>query len=91
VFFEVGLKNSFCLVLRGVTIILDRASFHRKKKLAVIVERAGVFLLFLPAYSPGFNRIEPRWANMKRALPDLMPKCETLQEAIYTHFGECNS
>ncbi|MDR2699646.1 MAG: transposase [Nitrososphaerota archaeon] len=71
-------------------VILDRASFHRKKKLAVIVERVGVFLLFLPVYSPDFNRIGPRWANMKRALPDLMPKCETLQEAIYTHFGECN-
>jgi hypothetical protein len=38
-----------------------------------------------------------RWANLKRALPDLMPKCETLQEAVYTHFDvythfeECNS
>ena len=50
-----------------------------------------MFLLFLPAYSPDFNRIECRWANLKRALPDLMPKCETLQEAVYTHFEECNS
>jgi transposase len=71
--------------------MLDNVSFYRKKKLSVIVERAGVFLLFLPAYSPGFNRIESRWANMKRALSDLMPKCETLQEAIRTHFGERNS
>jgi transposase len=75
----------------GVTIILDNAPFYRKKKLAVIVERAGVGLLFLPAYSPDFNRIECRWANLKCALPDLMSKCETLQEAIYTHFEEYNS
>jgi transposase len=75
----------------GVTVILDNAGFHRKKKLAIIAERAGVFLLFLPAYSPDFNRIENRWANLKRALPDLMPDCETLQEAVYTHFGECKS
>ncbi|MDR2700747.1 MAG: transposase [Nitrososphaerota archaeon] len=48
-----------------VTIILDNAIFHCKKKLSVIMERVGVFLLFLPAYSPDFNRIENRWANMK--------------------------
>jgi len=27
-----------------------------------------------------FNRIECRWANMKRALPDLIPKYETLEK-----------
>jgi transposase len=75
----------------GVTIILDNASFHRTKTLAVIVERAGVALLFLPAYSPDFNRIENRWANMKRALPELMPNCETVEGAVYNHFNYSNS
>jgi transposase len=37
-------------VPKGVTVILDRALFHRKKKLAVIVERVGVSLLFLSTY-----------------------------------------
>jgi hypothetical protein len=40
--------------VQGVTIILDNASFHRKKKLSLIAERACVSLLFLPAYSCGF-------------------------------------
>ena len=92
VFFEGWFENQFLpCVPFGVTVILDNASFHRKKMLSLIAEWAGVFLLFLPAYSPDFNRIECRWANLKRALPDLMPKCETLQEAVYTHFEECNS
>jgi len=92
VFFEDWFETMFLpCVPRGVTVILDNASFHRKKKLSLIAERAGVDLLFLPAYSPDFNRIENRWANMKRALPDLMSGCVTLQEAVYTHFGECNS
>ncbi|MDR2699557.1 MAG: transposase [Nitrososphaerota archaeon] len=39
-------------------IILDNAIFHCKKKLVVIVERAGVSLLFLSAYSPDFSRVE---------------------------------
>jgi len=92
VFFEDWFENQFLpCVPRGVVVILDNASFHRKKKLSVIAERVGVFLLFLPAYSPDFNRIECRWANLKRALPDLLPKFETLQEAVYAHFGGCNS
>ncbi len=92
VFFEDWFENTFLsCVPFGVTVILDRASFYRKKELSLIAERAGVFLLFLSVYSLDFNRIECRWANLKCALPDLMPKCETLQEAIYTHFEECNS
>jgi transposase len=44
-----------------------------------------VSLLFLSTYSPDFNCIEYRWANMKRTLPDLVPKCETLQGAVCTY------
>jgi len=91
-FLRIGLKNSFCLVFSlGLGVILDNASFHRKKKLLVIAEWVGVFLLFLPAYSPDFNRIECRWSSMKRALPDLLPKCETLEGAVYAHFNHSNS
>jgi hypothetical protein len=72
-------------------VILDGASFHRKEKLLFIAERVEVFLLFLSVYLPDFSRIECRWANLKCALPDLMPDCGTLQEAIYTHFGRRNS
>jgi transposase len=61
VFFESWFENTFLpCVSADVTIILDNVSFHRRKKLSVIAERAGVFLLFLPAYSPDFNRIECR-------------------------------
>jgi transposase len=92
IFFEDWFEKQFVpCVPKGVTVILDNASFHRKKKLALIASCVGVSLLFLPAYSPDFNRIECRWANMKHALPDLLPKCETLEGAVYTHFGWCNS
>jgi len=55
VFFEDWFENTFlpCVPV-GVTVILDNASFHRKKKLSLIAERAGVSLLFLPVYSCGF-------------------------------------
>jgi putative transposase len=40
------------------------------------------FLVSLPPYSPDFNPIEKEWAHIKRALPDLVPRHETLQKAV---------
>lgn len=73
-------------VSRGSTIILDNASHHPKKKLANIARRHGLKLLFLPAYSPDFNLIEKDWANMKKALTDILPNCESLEQAVYLYF-----
>jgi transposase len=56
------------IVPKGSAIIFDNASFHRKKHLAKIAERYGVYLLFLPPYSPDYNPIEKSWANLKRWL-----------------------
>lgn len=78
-------------VAKGSTIIMDNASFHRKKKLANLARRHGVKLLFLPPYSPDFNPIEKTWANMKRALIDILPDAESLQNAIYGYFMIPNS
>lgn len=87
-FFEMWFSD--CLlkhVEKGCTVIMDNASFHRKNKLRELAEKAGIELLFLPPYSPDFNPIEKTWANMKRALRDLLPLCKTLAEAVYLYFG----
>jgi transposase len=70
----------------GSVIIMDRASFHRKKQLEEICGKAKVNLLFLPAYSPDFNPIEKDWANMKRTLRDTAPLCDLLQTAVYDYW-----
>jgi transposase len=44
-------------------------------------------LLFLPAYSPDYNPIEKSWANIKRALIDIIPTCKNVPAAIYQYFG----
>jgi hypothetical protein len=47
VFFEGWFETVFLpCVPRGVAVILDRASFYRKKRLAAIVERAGCLCCF---------------------------------------------
>jgi transposase len=70
-------------VKRGQTIIMDNASFHRKKQLRKIMRWTRKKLIFLPTYSPDLNRIEKKWANMKQALPDLIPQHDNLEKAIY--------
>jgi hypothetical protein len=44
-------------------------------------------LLFPPAYSPNFNKAEKKWANMKQALPDLIPRHASLEKAVYCYLG----
>jgi transposase len=72
---------------KGTTAIMDNASFHPPIKLKNLCRRHGIKLLFLPAYSPDYNPIEKSWANMKRALIDIIPTCEDVPSAVYRYFG----
>jgi putative transposase len=75
------LKN----VQAGRAIIMDRASFHRKKHHGQLCGKANVHLLFLPAYSHDFNPIEKDLANMKLSLRDTVSFCDLLQIAVYIY------
>ena len=75
------------LAPKGSTIVLDRASFHRKSVLSVMVSNAGCFLEYLPAYSPDLNPIEwILWANMKEFLRNYMNDYQTLSDALMDYF-----
>jgi putative transposase len=71
----------------GSAIVMDRASFHRKKRHEEICGKGKVKLMFLPAYSPDFNPKEKDRANMKRALRDTAPLCDLLQTAVYDYWS----
>jgi transposase len=86
--FEEWFENSLLRsVEKGKTIIMDRASFHRKKPLEEACKKHGAFLLYLPAYSPDFNPIEKTWANMKKKLRDTAPLHELIETAIYAYLS----
>jgi transposase len=70
----------------GYTVIMDNASFHRKKALRKLA-RGKVRLLFLPPYSPDYNSIEKTWANMKRYLRSNLKDFKSLDKAVYNYFG----
>lgn len=91
-FFEGWFRNDLlrCIPV-GSTVMMDNASVHRKKKLCALVEGTGVSLLFLSPYSPDFNPIEKKWANLKKALPDTVSKFDTLEGAVYSYFEHSNS
>jgi transposase len=71
---------------KGYTVIMDNASFHRKSKLRELAEKAGVDLIFLPAYSPDLNPIEKSWANMKRWLRSNLQHFHSVDLAICEYF-----
>jgi transposase len=68
---------------RGTTLVLDNLNVHRNPAVRQVVEAAGCFLLFLPAYSPDFNPIELVFAQLKTHLRGVAARTtEAVIEAI---------
>lgn len=84
---EAWFEQQLCPVLRaGQVVILDNASFHRKKQLRVLLERVGCSLLALPAYSPDLNRIEPLWNTLKHHIKMAPDPHLSLQQKVDAAF-----
>src|SRR3982750_1709301 len=47
----------------GEVVILDNRWSHKGARVRALIEAAGASLLYLPPYSPAFNRIENASAN----------------------------
>jgi transposase len=75
------------LLLPGSVIVMDNARFHCKSMLFPVAQKAGCRLLFLPPYSPDFNRIEFFWAWLKSRLRKVLPLFPSLDEAITDCFN----
>ena len=67
-------------------IILDNASFHRKKRLYELAEKYKRTLIFLPPYSPELNPIEHFWHWLKKTTADKLKICNDLAIAILIAF-----
>ena len=67
-------------------IVMDNASFHRKNVLTVLAHQAQCKIVFLPPYSPDFNPIEKKWANLKSFLRNYAFRFERIQDAISDYF-----
>ena len=74
------------MLVLGSVIILDNASFHRKKVLKELAENAGFTIVFLPPYSPDYNLIEKYWACLKAYLRKIIKDYTNLSDAIRACF-----
>jgi transposase len=85
-FFETWFEGSLLKEIpKGCTVIMDNATFHRKKSLRKLA-RGKTRLLFLTPYSPDYNPIEKSWANMKRKLCENLHCFQSIDSAIYHYF-----
>ena len=62
-----------CLYEKTV-IVMDNATFHKRKDTIYAIEKSGHRILFLPPYSPDLNPIEKKWAQAKSIRKKL--KCD---------------
>ena len=89
-FFENWFANTLLKIIpKGCTAILDNARFHNKTRLRKLA-RGKIRLLFLPPYSPDYNRIEKTWANMKRFIRSNNQNYQSVEDAIYSYFYSSN-
>ncbi len=86
-FFEAWFESHLIPELsQEAVIVMDNASFHRKKHLNEIAEQYKVKIIFLPPYSPELNPIEHFWQWLKKTTSDMLKFCLNLHSAIFTAF-----
>lgn len=82
-FFEAWFEQHLLPELpEDAVIILDNASFHRKKRLNEITEKHKRKIIFLPPYSPELNPIEHFWHWLKKKTADCLKFCSDLNIAL---------
>jgi len=85
--FEAWFETGLPLGLPADTfIVMDNASFHRKKRLYSLASQANLRLLFLPPYSPDLDPIENYWAWLKRHLRKIISHHNSFDDAIHSAF-----
>ena len=59
---------------RGDMVFMDNNPIHKLDDIEDAIEAVGAGVLFLPAYSPDLNPIEPCWSKVKSILRSLKPR-----------------
>lgn len=86
--FEMWFEKCLLLYLeKGKTIVMDNASFHRKKQLFKICEKFDYNLIFLPPYSPQLNPIEKCWHILKHRIKAFLRHHISLDDSIHYAFS----
>ncbi|MDE6781879.1 MAG: transposase [Ruminococcus sp.] len=68
---------------KDTTIVMDNASFHRKKQLFKICDKYGFNLIFLLPYSSELNPIEKYWFVLKHRIRAFLRINISLNDSIH--------
>lgn len=81
--FEAWVEQGLVPILKeGQVVIMDNASFHKSKRIEQFIKAAGCELIYLPPYSPDFNKIEHKWAPLKNRIRKNIPLFKSFREAV---------
>lgn len=61
---------------------MDNATFHKGGRIELLIQEAGYELLYLPAYSPDFNKIEQCWSWLKSRIGKQLAQFDCLRDAM---------
>jgi len=66
----------------GQVLVMDNATFHKGGQIEQLIQEAGCQLLYLPAYSPDFNKIERCWSWLKSRIRKQLDQFDCLRDAM---------
>ena len=81
--FELWLEYCLIPLLRpGQVLVIDNATFHKGGRIQEMIEHKGCRLLYLPPYSPDFNKIERCWSWIKARIRKCLDRFDSLRDAM---------
>ena len=80
---------------QAIVVIIDNFSSHKSGLVRQKAKELGIYLVYLPPYSPNLNPIEFIWKSIKRVLSTaFVPNLEEMRRIItesFCRFAECKS
>ena len=80
---------------QAIVVIIDNFSSHKSRLVRQKAKELGIYLVYLPPYSPNLNPIEFIWKSIKRVLStSFVPNLAEMRRIItesYCRFAECKS
>ena len=80
---------------QAIVVIIDNFSSHKSRLVRQKAKELGIYLVYLPPYSPNLNPIEFIWKSIKRVLStSFVPNLEEMKRIIaesFCSFAKCKS
>lgn len=77
---------------KAIIIILDNYKPYKCQEVKDLAQSLGIYLVYLPPYSPNYNPIEQIWRRIKRVLSTIFVDCiDTAKKAIQESFSNFSS